>query len=128
MPASNYEARVQARNDHGWNKLSSVFHFSTRAEGIEFISFYIMHILFSVAFQYNKLYNLLYVDMKICFCIYLNVTKPLISIEFMFFHSRIYMRILIIKFWWAFSYGYKKHNEKKSLIKGIITNQLEYRN
>jgi len=32
-PATNYEARVQARNDHGWNKLSSVFHFSTRAEG-----------------------------------------------------------------------------------------------
>lgn len=32
-PASNYEARVQARNDHGWNKLSSTFHFSTRAEG-----------------------------------------------------------------------------------------------
>ncbi|EAA07116.5 AGAP010422-PA, partial [Anopheles gambiae str. PEST] len=25
-PASNYEARVQARNDHGWNKLSSIFH------------------------------------------------------------------------------------------------------
>lgn len=32
-PSSNYEARVQARNDHGWNKLSSTFHFSTRAEG-----------------------------------------------------------------------------------------------
>ncbi|ETN67914.1 hypothetical protein AND_000256 [Anopheles darlingi] len=32
-PASNYEARVQARNDHGWNKLSSIFHFSTRSEG-----------------------------------------------------------------------------------------------
>lgn len=32
-PFSNYEARVQARNDHGWNKLSSTFHFSTRAEG-----------------------------------------------------------------------------------------------
>lgn len=32
-PATNYEARVQARNDHGWNKLSNVFHFSTRAEG-----------------------------------------------------------------------------------------------
>lgn len=44
-PASNYEARVQARNDHGWNKLSSTFHFSTRAEGksiynIEQKSFY----------------------------------------------------------------------------------------
>lgn len=33
LPATNYEARVQARNDHGWNKLSNVFHFSTRAEG-----------------------------------------------------------------------------------------------
>lgn len=33
QPASNYEARVQARNDHGWNKLSNVFHFSTRSEG-----------------------------------------------------------------------------------------------
>jgi len=32
-PSTNYEARVQARNDHGWNKLSNVFHFSTRAEG-----------------------------------------------------------------------------------------------
>ncbi|CRK87748.1 CLUMA_CG001542, isoform A [Clunio marinus] len=34
-PATNYEARVQARNDHGWNKLSNVFHFSTRSEDIE---------------------------------------------------------------------------------------------
>jgi hypothetical protein len=32
-PSSNYEARVQARNDHGWNKLSTTFHFSTRSEG-----------------------------------------------------------------------------------------------
>lgn len=32
-PASNYEARVQARNMHGWNEMSPVFHFSTRAEG-----------------------------------------------------------------------------------------------
>lgn len=32
-PSSNYEARVQARNNHGWNKLSSTFHFSTRSEG-----------------------------------------------------------------------------------------------
>jgi Immunoglobulin I-set domain len=32
-PASNYEARVQARNDHGWNKLSNTFHFTTRSEG-----------------------------------------------------------------------------------------------
>jgi hypothetical protein len=33
VPASHYEARVQARNDHGWNKLSTTFHFSTRTEG-----------------------------------------------------------------------------------------------
>lgn len=33
ISATNYEARVQARNDHDWNKLSAVFHFSTRAEG-----------------------------------------------------------------------------------------------
>lgn len=32
-PATNYEARVQARNDHGWNKLSSIFPFSTAPEG-----------------------------------------------------------------------------------------------
>lgn len=37
-PNTNYEARVQARNDHGWNKLSNVFHFSTRSEG-EFLCF-----------------------------------------------------------------------------------------
>lgn len=37
QPASNYEARVQARNDHGWNKLSNVFHFSTRSEGESFL-------------------------------------------------------------------------------------------
>ncbi|XP_070504142.1 lachesin-like [Chironomus tepperi] len=34
-PNTNYEARVQARNDHGWNKLSNVFHFSTRSEDME---------------------------------------------------------------------------------------------
>ncbi|CAO1420128.1 unnamed protein product, partial [Diamesa tonsa] len=34
-PSTNYEARVQARNDHGWNKLSNVYHFSTRSEDIE---------------------------------------------------------------------------------------------
>ena len=34
-PSSNYEVRVQARNDHGWNKLSNIFHFSTRSEGKE---------------------------------------------------------------------------------------------
>lgn len=33
QPATNYEAKVQARNDHGWNKLSQIFKFSTRAEG-----------------------------------------------------------------------------------------------
>lgn len=27
--AANYEVRVQARNVHGWNRLSSTFHFST---------------------------------------------------------------------------------------------------
>ncbi|XP_065077868.1 leucine-rich repeats and immunoglobulin-like domains protein 3 [Ochlerotatus camptorhynchus] len=32
---SNYEARVQARNEHGWNRLSSIFHFSTRSEDME---------------------------------------------------------------------------------------------
>lgn len=32
-PATTYEARVQARNAHGWNKLSSVFHFTTRSNG-----------------------------------------------------------------------------------------------
>lgn len=41
-PSSNYEARVQARNDHGWNKLSSTFHFSTRAEGKIGVSYYIV--------------------------------------------------------------------------------------
>lgn len=33
QPASNYEARVQARNSHGWNKLSPIFHFTTRSNG-----------------------------------------------------------------------------------------------
>lgn len=32
-PSTDYEARVQARNDHGWNKLSNVFHFSSNSEG-----------------------------------------------------------------------------------------------
>lgn len=32
-PATNYEARLQARNDHGWNKLSTIFHFTTASEG-----------------------------------------------------------------------------------------------
>ncbi|XP_058835300.1 protein amalgam-like [Topomyia yanbarensis] len=35
QPGSNYEARVQARNDHGWNRLSSIFHFATRSEDME---------------------------------------------------------------------------------------------
>nr|XP_029732048.1 igLON family member 5-like [Aedes albopictus] len=35
QPGSNYEARVQARNEHGWNRLSSIFHFSTRSEDME---------------------------------------------------------------------------------------------
>ncbi|KAJ8977913.1 hypothetical protein NQ317_004909 [Molorchus minor] len=30
-PATTYEARVQARNYHAWNKLSPVFHFTTRS-------------------------------------------------------------------------------------------------
>lgn len=29
----NYEARVQARNSHGWNKMSPIFHFTTRSNG-----------------------------------------------------------------------------------------------
>lgn len=29
--ATNYEVRVQARNLHGWNKLSQTFHFSTQS-------------------------------------------------------------------------------------------------
>lgn len=33
LPATKYEARVQARNDYGWNKMSNVFHFETRTEG-----------------------------------------------------------------------------------------------
>lgn len=33
LPATHYEARVQARNDHGWNKLSNIFHFTTRSDG-----------------------------------------------------------------------------------------------
>jgi hypothetical protein len=49
---------VQARNDHGWNKLSNVFHFSTRAEG-EFwrgqnsISCLFMFPIFSYLFSFN---------------------------------------------------------------------------
>lgn len=33
LPATHYEARVQALNDHGWNKLSNIFHFTTRSDG-----------------------------------------------------------------------------------------------
>uniref|UniRef100_A0A336K364 CSON015512 protein n=1 Tax=Culicoides sonorensis TaxID=179676 RepID=A0A336K364_CULSO len=32
QPATHYEVRVQARNDHGWNKLSNIFHFTTRSD------------------------------------------------------------------------------------------------
>ena len=32
-PSTTYEARVQARNQHGWNKLSPIFHFTTRSNG-----------------------------------------------------------------------------------------------
>jgi hypothetical protein len=32
-PNSRYEARVQARNEHGWSKFSDLFVFSTRATG-----------------------------------------------------------------------------------------------
>ncbi|XP_063695860.1 lachesin-like [Culicoides brevitarsis] len=35
VPSTNYEARLQARNDHGWNKLSSIFHFTTASEDVE---------------------------------------------------------------------------------------------
>uniref|UniRef100_A0A336KBP2 CSON001901 protein n=1 Tax=Culicoides sonorensis TaxID=179676 RepID=A0A336KBP2_CULSO len=34
-PATNYEAKLQARNEHGWNKLSSIFHFTTASEDQE---------------------------------------------------------------------------------------------
>lgn len=33
QPNTQYEARVQAKNVHGWNKLSPVFHFSTKSLG-----------------------------------------------------------------------------------------------
>lgn len=36
-PASTYEARVQARNSHGWNKLSPIFHFTTKSIGEIFL-------------------------------------------------------------------------------------------
>ncbi|XP_063695749.1 lachesin-like [Culicoides brevitarsis] len=35
QPATHYEVRVQARNDHGWNKLSAIFHFTTRSDDYE---------------------------------------------------------------------------------------------
>lgn len=31
--AVSYEVKVQARNSHGWNKLSPIFHFTTRSNG-----------------------------------------------------------------------------------------------
>lgn len=42
--AMNYEARVQARNVHGWNKLSNVFYFSTQADEGECFLFIIEYI------------------------------------------------------------------------------------
>ncbi|CAH1135743.1 unnamed protein product [Ceutorhynchus assimilis] len=33
--ATTYEVRVQAKNEQGWNKLSPVFHFTTRANDME---------------------------------------------------------------------------------------------
>lgn len=35
QPATTYEVRVQAKNDQGWNKLSPVFHFTTRVNDME---------------------------------------------------------------------------------------------
>lgn len=35
-PSTTYEARVQAKNQHGWNKLSPIFHFTTRSIGMIF--------------------------------------------------------------------------------------------
>ncbi|KAK5640980.1 hypothetical protein RI129_009527 [Pyrocoelia pectoralis] len=35
QPATTYEARVQAKNVHGWNKVSPIFHFTTRTNEIE---------------------------------------------------------------------------------------------
>lgn len=32
-PSTTFEVRVQARNEHGWNKLSPIFHFTTRSIG-----------------------------------------------------------------------------------------------
>lgn len=49
-PATNYIARIQARNEHGWNKLSSIFHFSTRAEGK---CFFLCLFFFQLKFLYK---------------------------------------------------------------------------
>ncbi|XP_060522817.1 limbic system-associated membrane protein-like [Cylas formicarius] len=35
QPATTYEARVQAKNEHGWNKMSPAFHFTTRSNDME---------------------------------------------------------------------------------------------
>ncbi|XP_065163162.1 protein amalgam-like isoform X2 [Atheta coriaria] len=35
QPGTQYEARVQARNRYGWNKISQNYHFSTRSNDIE---------------------------------------------------------------------------------------------
>lgn len=51
--ASNYEVRVQARNVHGWNKLSATFHFSTPAfEGELFF-----RKRFSIVLQFSDLFG-----------------------------------------------------------------------
>ncbi|XP_022916883.1 limbic system-associated membrane protein-like [Onthophagus taurus] len=35
QPGTSYEVRVQAKNAHGWNKISPTFHFTTRSNDIE---------------------------------------------------------------------------------------------
>ncbi|CAH0564335.1 unnamed protein product [Brassicogethes aeneus] len=35
QPATSYEARVQAKNVHGWNKLSPIFHFTTKSNDMD---------------------------------------------------------------------------------------------
>ncbi|XP_076275848.1 opioid-binding protein/cell adhesion molecule-like [Rhynchophorus ferrugineus] len=35
LPATTYEARIQAKNDYGWNKASPIFHFTTRPNDME---------------------------------------------------------------------------------------------
>lgn len=33
QPGTTYEVRVQAKNLHGWNKMSPIFHFTTKSNG-----------------------------------------------------------------------------------------------